>query len=157
MTSPIEAMEHDMLLRIRDALHPFTFCVYPGEVYIRRNLILAQLVRHKDWVSSQDKLEVIALIFQYWSHGSHPPRGAMQPIVPITTQPDVVETVEQDVDPRKTEAMLAIFEELVHRVPEVSESECEEDDGDMCHSCRQSPMCEWTPPECFACYREHCD
>ena len=63
VTSPIEAMEHDMLLRIRDALHPFTFCAYPGEVYIRRTLILAQLVRHKGWVSSQDKFGVIALIF----------------------------------------------------------------------------------------------
>ena len=115
MTSPIEAMEHDMLLRIRDALHPFTFCAYPGEVYIRRNLILSQLVRHRGWVSSQDKFEVMALNFQCWSHGSHPPRGAMQPIVPITTQPDVIETVEQDVDPRTTEAMLAIFGELFPR------------------------------------------
>ena len=79
----------------------------------------------------------------------------MQPIVPITTQPDVIETVEQDVDPRKTEAMLAILAELCQRVPEVADSESDEDDGDLCHSCRQNPMCEYTPPECLSCYREH--
>jgi hypothetical protein len=88
-TSPITAMEHDMLRRIRDALHPFTFCVFPEEVYIRRNKILFELVCHTGWASSQDKFEVIALIFQYWTHGSHPPRAAMRPIVPITTEPVV--------------------------------------------------------------------
>ncbi len=155
MTSPSEAMEHDMLLRIRDALHPFTFCVSPEEVYSRRNEILPQLAHHKGWGDSQEKIEVIALIFQYWTHGSHPPRAAMRPIVPITTEPDVATSMEQEVDPEHTEAMLAIVAELCQRMPEVADSECEEDDGDLCHSCRQNPMCEYTHPECLSCYREH--
>ena len=154
-TSPIEAMEHDMLLRIRDALHPFTFCVFPEEVYSRRNRILSELVHHKGWGSSQNKFEVIALIFQYWTHGSHPPRAAMRPIVPITTEPVVAQYMEQHDDPEPTEAMLAIWAELCQRVPEVADSESEEDDRDLCHSCRQNPMCEYTPPECLSCYREH--
>ena len=153
--TPIEAMEHDMLCRIRDALHPFTFCAVPGEVYIRRNEILAELVRHKPWVSSQDKYEVIALIFKYWSHGSHPARNAMRRIVSITAQPDGVETVDQDVDPGETEVVLAIFEQLRARVPDVSESAYDDVDDDVCHSCNQNAICEWTPPECFACYSEH--
>ena len=63
-SSPIidEAMGNDMLLRIRNALQPFTFGALPGEVYIRRNEIVAQLVHHKGWVSNQDKFEVLALI-----------------------------------------------------------------------------------------------
>ena len=151
----MEAMENDMLLRIRDALHPFTFCAFPGEVYLRRNQILADLVHYRAWVSSQDKYEVIALIVSYWSHGSHPPRNAMRPLVPITAQPDVVEYVEPYADPGESAVLLAIFEELRHRVPAVSESECEDHDEDMCHSCNRNPMSEMTPPECFACYSEH--
>ena len=115
--TPIEAMEHDMLCRIRDALHPFTFCAVPGEVYIRRNEILAELVRHKPWVSSQDKYEVIALIFKYRSHGSHPARNAMRRIVSITAQPDGVETVDQDVDPERLKLCLRFLNNFVPEFP----------------------------------------
>ena len=148
-------MEHDMLLRIRDALHPLTFCVFPEEVYSRRNKILSELVHHKGWGSDQNKFEVIALIFQYWTHGSHPPPGAMRPIVPTTTGPDDAQVTEPHVDPEPTEVMLEMWAELCQRVPEVADSESDEDDGDLCHSCRQHPMSEYTPPECLSCYREH--
>ena len=102
-----------------------------------------------------NSIEVIALIFQYWTHGSHPPRAAMRPSVPITTEPVVAQYMEQHDDPEPTEAMLAIWAELCQRVPEVADSESEEDDRDLCHSCRQNPMCEYTPPACLSCYREH--
>ena len=154
-TSPIKAMEHDMLRRIRDALHPFTWCVFPEEVYIRRNEILLQLVCHTSWASSQDKFEVIELIFQYWTHGSHPPRAAMRPIVPITTEPVVTQHMEQHADPVQTEAMLAIWAELCEQVPDVADVESEVDDPELCHSCNRNPMSEYTPPECLSCYDEH--
>ena len=79
----------------------------------------------------------------------------MRPIVPITTRPDVGETVEQHVAPGQIEAMRAIFEQLSHRVPNVSESDGEEYGANLCHSCEQRPMCEWTEPECEECYSEH--
>lgn len=148
-------MEHDMLLRIRDALHPLTFCVFPEEVYSRRNKILSELVDYKGWGSDQNKFEVIALIFQYWTHGSHPPRAARRPNVPITTEPVVAQYMEQHDDPEHTEAMLAIWAELCQRVPEVADSESDEDDVELCHSCMRNPMSEYTPPECLSCYDEH--
>ena len=149
-TSPIEAMEHDMLLRIRDALHPFSFCVFPEEVYSRRNKILSELVHHKGWDSDHNKFEVIALIFQYWTHGSHPPPAAMRPTGPVVAQ-----YMEQHVDPEPTEVMLEIWAELRQRVPEVADSESDEDDVELCHSCMRNPMSEYTPPECLTCYDEH--
>ena len=79
----------------------------------------------------------------------------MRRIVSITAQPDGVETVDQDVDPGETEAVLAIVEQLRARVPDVSESACDDVDDDMCHSCNQNVVCEWTAPECYACYNEH--
>ena len=148
-------MEHDMLLRIRDALHPFPFCVFPGEVYSRRNLILSELVRHTEWDSDKIKLEVIALIFQYWTHGSQPPPGAMRPIVPTTTGPDDAQVTEPHVDPEPTEVMLEIWAQLCQRVPEVADPESEVDDPELCHSCNRNPMSEYTPPECLSCYDEH--
>jgi hypothetical protein len=148
-------MEHDMLLRIRDALHPFSFCVFPEEVYSRRNKILSELVHHKGWDSDHNKFEVIALIFQYWTHGSHPPPGAMRRIVPITTGPDVAQVMEQHVDPEPTEVMLEIWAQLCQRVPEVADPESEVDDPELCHSCNRNPMSEYTPPECLSCYDEH--
>ena len=163
--------EHDMLFRIRCALRPFTQCAVPEEVYIRRNEILAQLVHYKGWVSSQDKFEVLALatknknmkkqqnnknkpnknevlalIFQYWSHGSHPPRGALRLWSSY---------VDEQPDAGRIAATRAIFEQLSHRVPNVSESDGEEYDANLCHSCEQRPMCERTEPECEACYSEH--
>ena len=143
-------MEHDMLLRIRDALHPFPFCVFPGEVYSRRNLILSELVRHTEWDSDKIKLEVIALIFQYWTHGSHPPPAAMRPTGPVVAQ-----HMEQHVDPEPTKVLLEIWTELCQRVPEVADPESEVDDPELCHSCNRNPMSEYTPPECLSCYDEH--
>ena len=105
--------------------------------------------------SSQDKFEVIALIFQYWTHGSHPPREAMRPIVPITTEPVVTQHMEQHDDPVQTEAMLAIWAELCKQVPDVADPEREVDAPELCESCNRNPMCEYTPPECLSCYREH--
>ena len=153
--TPMEAMEHDMLCRIRAALHPLPLCAFPGEVYIRRNEILTDLVRHKHWDSSQDKYEVIASIVQYWSHGSHPERNAMVRIVSTTAQLDDVENVEQVVVPGETQVDLAIFEQLRDRVPNVSESAWDDVDDDMCITCSQNAMCEYTSPECYACYNEH--
>ena len=148
-------MEHDMLLRIRDALHPLTFCVFPEEVYSRRNQILSELVDYKGWSSAQNKFEVIALIFQYWTHGSHPPPAAMRPMVPLTTGPVVAQYMEQHVDPEPTEVMLAIWAELCKQVPDVADPESEVDDPELCHSCNRNPMSEYTPPECLSCYDEH--
>jgi hypothetical protein len=150
-----DALEHDMLLRIRDALHPFPFCVFPGEVYSRRNMILTELVHHKGWDSDQIKLEVIALIFQYWTHGSHPPPEALRRIVPTTTGPVVAQYVVQHVDPEPTEVMLEIWAQLCERVPDVADPESEVDDPELCHSCNRHPVCEYTPPECLSCYDEH--
>ena len=133
-------MEHDMLLRIRDALHPFSFCVFPEEVYSRRNKILSELVHHKGWDSDHNKFEVIALIFQYWTHGSHPPPAPMRPTGPVVAQ-----YMEQHVDPEPTEVMLEIWAQLCQRVPEVADSESDEDDVELCHSCMRNPMSEYTP------------
>ena len=152
----MEGMENDMVRRIRDALHPFTFCAFPGEVYSRRNDILKELVQSRAWASSQDKYEVISLIIRYWGHGSHPPRNALRPLVPITEPQGDVEHVDQHIDAGDVAALSAIFEDLCVRVPDVSENDCEDHDVEMCHSCNRNPMCEWTPPECEACYNEHC-
>ena len=37
------------------------------------------------------------------------------------------------------------------------ESESEAASDEMCHSCESKPVCEWTYPECHACYQEHTD
>ena len=35
------------------------------------------------------------------------------------------------------------------------ESESESLADEMCHTCENKPVCEWTYPECDACYQEH--
>ena len=35
------------------------------------------------------------------------------------------------------------------------ESESESNADEMCHTCENKPVCEWTYPECDACYQEH--
>ena len=91
------------------------------------------------------------MIFQYWSHGAHPPRVALR----LWRVGWNDRYVDEQPDAGQIEAARAIFEQLSHRVPNVSESDGKEYGANLCHSCEQRPICEWTEPECEECYSEN--
>jgi hypothetical protein len=155
----MEATEPEVVVRIRDALHPWVFCAFPGEVYGRRNEVLKSLTNCIGWPSDKAKYEAISLVIQYWSHGSHPQHQAMLTTGGPSAQTETAQQVQPGFALEETDDMRTLLEQILERLPNVDPFEDDQVSvpDEMCHSCERRAACEWTYPECQECYEEHCD
>ena len=153
------AMESDIVCRIRDALHPLVFCVFPAEVYQRRDEILTDVYQCTAWESDDLRKETIDLIRGYWLLGTNPSRLYIRPLRRGFALSGLAGSVEQDAVPVETEAMRSLLAQIQAKLPEVlpHEDEPVSGDEDLCQSCNRKPAWEATFPECYGCYQEHCD
>ena len=152
------AMGCEVIVRVRDALHPWATATFRAEVYGRRNELLQQLINCIGWRSDKAKYEAISMIIMYWSHGSQPSNKEDGETASSSVPPEAADQPMQDQSPPgETAEMRQLLDEIRERLPDVDpfDDVSGEMPDEKCHSCLDRWICEWTYPECERCYGEH--